>query len=123
VGPKQGPKQGPSHWPRISIWQGDADHTVAPGNAEQLASQFLALHGIEGAGAEVPAGQGTGGRLWRDPAGVAGPGGITVELRTVAGMGHGYPIAAGTPSDRFVLPVGVDATEALARFWGLSSVR
>jgi hypothetical protein len=32
-------------------------------------------------------------------------------------MGHGYPVAAGPVSDRFVLPVGIDATGAIGRFF------
>ncbi len=26
-------------WPRVSIWQGDADHTVNPNNMEALIAQ------------------------------------------------------------------------------------
>nr|WP_245268781.1 PHB depolymerase family esterase [Mesorhizobium sp. WSM2561] len=29
-------------WPRLSIWQGSADHTVAPSNAEAIAAQWRA---------------------------------------------------------------------------------
>jgi feruloyl esterase len=117
-----GPKEAPSAWPRISIWQGSADHTVAPANAEQLAEQFVALHGIEGAGTERAAqANGTTTRFWRSGAWGVGAAGIKVELHTIPGMAHGYPIAAGAPTDRFVLPVGVDATEGLAAFWGLIS--
>ena len=41
---------GPVHyagaWPRISLWQGGADQTVAPGNVGALARQWTALHGF-----------------------------------------------------------------------------
>jgi len=108
-----GPSYAPARWPRISIWQGDADHTVAPVNAEQLAAQFVALNGAADPPVELPTAAKVTGRAWMQR------GGIAVELRSVAGMGHGYPIVAGTPADHFVLPVGVDATEAIAAFWGL----
>ncbi len=108
-----GPSYAPARWPRISIWQGDADRTVAPVNAEQLAAQFVALHGIADPPTELPEAAKLTGRAW------AQRGGIAVEVRSVAGMGHGYPIADGTPADQFVLPLGIDATDAIAGFWGL----
>jgi poly(hydroxyalkanoate) depolymerase family esterase len=108
-----GPATPPKLWPRISIWQGDADQTVVPANADQIAAQFAALHGHRDAGADIPQPAGQRARQWRDG------GGITVEWHMIAGMSHGYPIASGSPVDRFVLPVGIDATEAIARFWGL----
>ncbi len=37
------PHDGP--WPRITIWQGTADHTVAPSNAEDIAAQWRSVHG------------------------------------------------------------------------------
>jgi poly(hydroxyalkanoate) depolymerase family esterase len=118
-----GPRETPAAWPRISIWQGSADHTVDPSNAGQLAAQFACLHGIDGEGTELPPGQGTTGRMWKEHAWGRGNEGIKVELRSIAGMAHGYPIAAGAPTDRFVLPVGVDATETLTRLWGLQPAR
>ena len=33
-------------WPRISVWQGSADHTVAPTNADALVAQWLDVHGL-----------------------------------------------------------------------------
>src|SRR6478735_6279881 len=35
-------------WPRISIWQGDADTTVDPSNAKRLVGQWRAVHGLDG---------------------------------------------------------------------------
>ena len=42
-----------------------------------------------------------------------------VESWTIDGMAHGFPVAAGPVTDRFVLPVGIDATAAIARFFDL----
>jgi poly(hydroxyalkanoate) depolymerase family esterase len=101
-------------WPRLSIWQGTEDRTVAASNAKKLVAQWTALHGLS----EVPdADSGAGGaarrRVWhaRDAA--------AVESWTIEGMAHGFPVDGGPVSDRFVLPVGIDATTAIARFWGL----
>jgi poly(3-hydroxybutyrate) depolymerase len=48
---------------------------------------------------------------------------MEVELHSIPGMDHGYPIASGSPKDRFILPIGVDATQAIAIFWGLQPAR
>jgi len=34
-------------WPRLSIWQGKADKTVAPSNAEAIAGQWRGVHGLD----------------------------------------------------------------------------
>ncbi|NEE52106.1 feruloyl esterase, partial [Streptomyces sp. SID8455] len=33
-------------WPRVAIWHGDSDATVAPRNADELRDQWTAVHGI-----------------------------------------------------------------------------
>jgi poly(hydroxyalkanoate) depolymerase family esterase len=112
-----GPAYPPTAWPRISIWQGTGDRTVTPANADQLAAQFAELHGIAGAGEELPPQPGQTGKGWHRGRG------MEIELHSIAGMEHGYPIPAGSPTDRFILPVGVDATQAIAMFWGLQPAR
>jgi poly(hydroxyalkanoate) depolymerase family esterase len=89
-------------WPRLSVWRGDADRTVDPANGELLAQQWAALHGI---GAT---------RLgWGD----------AVELWTVPGLEHGFPVdprrdGGGTPGP-WVLDAALPAAEHIARFWNL----
>jgi poly(3-hydroxybutyrate) depolymerase len=39
------PSRSRKRWPRLTIWQGSRDRTVAPGNAEALAAQWSELHG------------------------------------------------------------------------------
>jgi poly(3-hydroxybutyrate) depolymerase len=62
-------------WPRVSIWQGEADTTVRPVNAGELLKQWTALHGLSGAPSRVEAAPGgapaaasgatpRGGRWW-----------------------------------------------------------
>ncbi len=107
------PHRGP--WPRVSIWQGDADTTVRPANAEQLARQWAALHGVTGA----PAASGSGAQRtlsWRDAGGQ-----VVLEQHSIAGMAHGVPLDAsgiGQPGPYF-LQVGVGSTAAIAAFFGL----
>jgi poly(hydroxyalkanoate) depolymerase family esterase len=104
---------GPAHyagaWPRISLWQGGADQTVVPGNAEALARQWTALHGLpETPSIDIRPAPGVRRRCW----------GRTVEVWTIAGMGHGFPsILPG--EDQFVLQAPVDGAAQIMRFWGL----
>lgn len=103
--------QGP--WPRISIWHGSADQTVAPGNAEAIAAQWLGAHGIE----NTPPRSERAGRLarqvWCDATGEA-----TIEINMIAGMGHGTPIGNDGLGARgpFMLDVGISSTRETLRF-------
>lgn len=103
--------QGP--WPRLSIWHGGVDNVVDPGNADLLARQWCALHGIAASEPAVDATLLARHVTWRDAAGPA------VEVWTVPVMGHGYPaVSVGTPVTG-VLPVGLSATDHIAAFWEL----
>ncbi len=96
-------------WPRISIWQGGADQVVDPANADNLAAQFVALHGLAGAPTQdLSPRPGLRRRVWQN----------NVEVITIDGMAHGYPVAQAS-TEPFVLDAGIDATGAIARFWGL----
>ena len=106
-------------WPRVSIWQGTRDRTVAPGNAEALAAQWSGLHGCEpGPTSDNMVGPGVRRRAWgrldRPP---------RVELWTIANLGHGFPIDPRTPESGHVGPWVVDAglcaAQLMAAFWGL----
>lgn len=99
-------------WPRISIWQGGADRVVDPANAANLEAQWVALHGLGGAPTQdLSPRPGLRRRVWRD----------AVELWTIDGMAHGFPVAQ--PSrEAFVVDAGIDATTEIARFWGLLPV-
>lgn len=111
------PHDGP--WPRISIWHGTADQTVAPSNAEAIAAQWLDAHGLDGAPSPVP---GPGGRrtkrVWHDADGQ-----VAIEVNMIDGMGHGTPLGEGlgTPAP-FMLDVGISSTLEIARFWGIAEV-
>ncbi|AZO80650.1 MULTISPECIES: PHB depolymerase family esterase [unclassified Bosea (in: a-proteobacteria)] len=104
-------------WPRISIWQGSADRTVAPANAAALIAQWRGVHGLP---AEPLASESVDGhrrRVWRDAEGRE-----LIEEYSIAGMGHGTPIAGdgigrGGP---FILAAGISSTRRIARFWDLS---
>ncbi len=103
-------------WPRVSIWQGLRDRAVDPANAEALARQWSELHGFGAAPRTEELTAGTLRRAWgrpdRPPA---------VELWTMPNIGHGCPVAPGTPAGGHVGPwvvnAGLSAARRIAAFW------
>lgn len=100
-------------WPRLSVWHGTADHVVDPGNAAALVGQWTARLGLPEAPERVtqPAPHLTR-HCW----------GADVEYWSIAGYGHAFPVADGMAADPFVLPAGIAAAAAMARFWGLGDL-
>ena len=109
----------PGPWPRVSIWQGDADTVVRPGVADAVARQWVDVHQAAAAG---ETGLGAGRRLttWRDRNGEA-----VVELHRIAGLGHGVPLRCDGDegcgrAGPFLLEVGINSSLEIARKWGLA---
>lgn len=103
-------------WPRLSIWQGEADMTVAPANATLLATQWRALHGLNTPALMEQASHGVRHRVWPD--------GLhpLVESWSLPDFPHAYPVGARVAvPGRFVEQAQVDATSGIARFFGLES--
>jgi poly(hydroxyalkanoate) depolymerase family esterase len=109
-------------WPTISIWQGSADHTVVPANADAIAGQWRHVHGVATAPTRSEFVDGHLREVWCDPTGDA-----RIERYTIAGMGHGTPLmtkgvqglgAAGP----FMLDVGISSTRRIAHFWGIAGL-
>jgi poly(hydroxyalkanoate) depolymerase family esterase len=132
AGPDQSPEAWAAHvraaaphdftgpWPRLSVWQGQADMTVAPENGMLLATQWRALHGLDVASVAETTRNGMQHLAW--PRGGAWPHGRRpqVELWSLPDLPHAYP--AGTraiASGRFVEQAPIDATVEIARFFGL----
>ncbi len=104
-----GPPGFPGAWPRVSIWQGGADHTVAPSNAGHLVSQWRVLHKLDATPTtDTRPVAGARRQSW----------GNGIEMWTLDAMGHGFPTDR-LSQDRFCPDVGVDAATAIARFWQL----
>jgi poly(hydroxyalkanoate) depolymerase family esterase len=107
-------------WPPIAIWHGEADRTVVPANAGELAKQWLDVHGITGAGIKANKG-GVTHTQWQDVRGDA-----AIDLYMVHGMAHGAPVRAGGAdacgrAAPFVLDAGISSSLVMARAWGLAS--
>ena len=107
-------------WPTISIWHGMADRTVDPSNMVEISVQWRGVHQV----AEMPTRSdvidGFPHRVWCDP-----DGRILIEENSVAGMGHGTPIATTGPNSYgvagpFMLDVGISSTFHIARSWDLT---
>jgi poly(hydroxyalkanoate) depolymerase family esterase len=101
-------------WPRLSVWQGQADMTVAPENGGLLATQWCALHGLTTSASKAQVPEGVTHQMWPDAKH------SLVELWSLPHLPHAYP--AGThvvAPGRFVQQAPVDATVEIARFFAL----
>ena len=114
------PHAGP--WPRVSVWHGTVDATVAPMNAKEIVKQWTDVHGLPPSPSENDQVDGYPRQVWRGPSGEA-----LVEEYTITGMAHGTPLAPHAPSDPhgavgpFLLDVGIASSYHIAKFWGLTT--
>ncbi|MFC8654008.1 alpha/beta hydrolase family esterase [Streptomyces parvus] len=85
-------------WPRVAIWHGDNDATVAPRNADELRDQWTAVHGL----GQTPDRTSTiGPNSTRRSEYLAADGGASaVEVNRVPGTGHGTPVDPGSGAEQ-----------------------
>jgi feruloyl esterase len=107
--------------PLVSIWHGDADQTVSPGNALEGAKQWADVHGLREADGVEDRVDGVPHRAWRGR-----DGSVRVELYAVPGLAHGAPITPGAEGDRgvgrampYILAAPISSTWHIAKGWGL----
>ncbi|UVK46698.1 PHB depolymerase family esterase [Mesorhizobium sp. AR07] len=106
-------------WPSVSVWQGLADHTVVPANADSVVSQWRGVHRLKATPTRSEVIGGHERRVWTDAQGRD-----VIEQYSVVGMGHGTPLKTkgedrlGTAGP-FMLDVGISSTRSIARFWGI----
>ena len=110
----------PARWPRLTIWHGAADATVAPGNAGALARQWTALLDLP----PTPDTLEMEGR-WTRQRWLGDDGAVMVETNTLAGLGHGMPLAASGAdaiggAAPYMIETGISSALEIARFWGLA---
>ena len=72
-------------WPRVSIWEGTQDTTVATSNATQLVAQWTNVHGIAATASSHDTVDGQAHDIFND-----GNGHTMVERYAVSGMAHGF---------------------------------
>ncbi|MYX01846.1 MULTISPECIES: PHB depolymerase family esterase [unclassified Streptomyces] len=85
-------------WPRVAIWHGDNDATVAPRNADELRDQWTAVHGL----GQTPDRTSTIGpnSTRRSEYLTADGGASAVEVNRVPGIGHGTPVDPGSGAEQ-----------------------
>jgi len=108
-------------WPRVSIWHGDADETVAVANADAIAAQWAYVHGFPAEGFEVDDLSGNERRRWLDKDGQ-----VAIERINLKGVAHGAPITAlGDDSygvvGPYLLETGISSSRNILDFWGIPS--
>ncbi|GGW40245.1 extracellular catalytic domain type 1 short-chain-length polyhydroxyalkanoate depolymerase [Streptomyces xantholiticus] len=80
-------------WPRVAVWHGDDDTTVAPVNARELRDQWTAVHGIDQTPDRTSV---IGPNSTRREQYSKGTGQVAVEVDRVPSIGHGTPVDPGS---------------------------
>ncbi|SEG50808.1 esterase, PHB depolymerase family [Marinobacterium lutimaris] len=107
-------------WPRLSIWQGDADKRVSPDNARELLEQWANVHGIDTTPDVEDSVKGYPHRVYKDAEGNA-----LIETYLITDMAHGAPVDPGSSEDQCGVPGGhilethICASYFIGKFWGL----
>jgi poly(hydroxyalkanoate) depolymerase family esterase len=100
--------------PRVQVWTGSLDTTVAPTMARELVEQWTRLNGL----AATPTRLESAGRVASEEFSDAR--GLRVQSVVVSGLGHAVPIARGCGSSGpFVVDAEVCGASEAARFFGL----
>jgi len=113
------PHQGP--WPRLQVWQGSADTTVRPSNADAIVLQWTNLHGLEPKPDRTDTVAGYPRRTW-----LGASGRPLIEQYTITGMAHGIPLDPATSqgglgeAGAHMLDVGLSSTDRIAAFFGIA---
>ena len=113
------PHKGP--WPRLQVWQGSADTTVQPGNADAIVLQWTNLHGLAPKPDRTDEVEGYPRRTW-----LGANGRPLVEQYTITGMAHGIPLDPGNGQGELgeagahMLDVGLSSTDRIAAFFGIA---
>jgi poly(hydroxyalkanoate) depolymerase family esterase len=111
-------------WPVVSIWHGSADATVASSNADAIIAQWRGVHGVDVQPSSTGMVDGHARRAWKDDTGRE-----VIEAYSIAGLGHGTPLATGSGDAEcgragpFLLEAGISSSYHIAKFWGLTENR
>ena len=114
------PHRGP--WPSVQIWQGDADSSVRPSNAGELAKQWADVQGLPTVPTQTDIVDGAAHQAWRGQDGE-----IALEVFMVPGLAHGAPLdttsadpdQASGIAGPYMLEGGISSTWHIARAFGL----
>ncbi|MBU0583482.1 MAG: PHB depolymerase family esterase [Alphaproteobacteria bacterium] len=104
-------------WPRISVWHGSADQTVAASNALLTVGQWQGVHGAAGEASREEIVDGHRRLAWDNSEGTE-----AIEYYLVQGMPHGTPLDTAdglSHSAPYMIDTGISSTQHIGRFWGL----
>jgi len=113
------PHVGP--WPRVQVWQGSADNTVVPSNADAIVRQWAELHGLAATPDRTDEVEGHPRRTW-----LGAKGEPLIEQYSITGMAHGVPLDSRGGEDSLgqagahMLDVGLSSTARIAAFFGIA---
>ncbi|WP_129793402.1 PHB depolymerase family esterase [Sphingosinicella sp. CPCC 101087] len=113
------PHKGP--WPRLQVWQGSADTTVVPSNADAIVLQWADLHGLGPKPDRSDEVESYPRRVW-----LGADGKPLIEQYVITGMAHGIPLDPGAGQDgvgeagAHMLDVGLSSTDRIAAFFGIA---
>ncbi|CAL9490505.1 hypothetical protein SUDANB121_03242 [Nocardiopsis dassonvillei] len=105
-------------WPRVAVWHGTSDTTVAPANGTASVRQWTNAHGIP---ATPTATESLPGSTTASYYGGSDAASARVAHYTVSGLGHGTPVdpAAGCGTAGAYFLASVCSTGHTVGFWGL----
>ncbi|QNE23231.1 PHB depolymerase family esterase [Kribbella qitaiheensis] len=108
--------------PKVSIWHGASDSTVAYSNLNELMEQWTDVAGADQTVDLSDTVNGYPHNVYRTP-----DGRDAVETYSITGMSHGQPVYPGTGSQNcgtaapYILSIGICAAGEIGRFWGLDN--
>jgi poly(hydroxyalkanoate) depolymerase family esterase len=108
-------------WPKVSVWHGTADRTVAPANADEIVKQWLDVHRLPSHPMAEGTVDGYPHRVWWNEEGET-----VVESYTITGMAHGTPIGKAENDQHygregaFLIEAGISSSHHIANFFGLT---
>ena len=112
---------GTQTWPRVSVWQGQSDTTVAPANATDIVEQWTNVHGIASTANATETVSGATHTTY-----TGGGSAPIVELWSIPNMGHGTALAPGfSPAGgcgqagAYMLDVHLCSTWYAGKFFGI----
>ena len=103
--------------PKVAIWQGSADGTVKPRNADELVDQWTNVIGIDQTPDKTATVNGAEYKGYAD-----GSGTVLVEKYLIPGMDHGVaidPTHGCGKAAPFILDKGICSSRLIVTFWGL----
>lgn len=108
-------------YPRVAVWHGSADATVAPMNLTEIMEQWTNVNGVDQTADTTDTVAGYPHSIYKDAGGAA-----RVETYSITGMGHGQPIDPGAGATQcgtatgYNLDVNICASYYISTWFGIA---